>query len=273
MEKRAIKKASRSNIFYIVVLLLVVFVLTITSLGIKFIKLLSDSSFNTPSFNVLILDKDARVVHIDRSNHEIAIFKIKDARSEVEKLSNLGAALTFHVPIDARITYKNHEKEISDDQFFSFKNSLGSLFNTRGAHYTNMNSSDVLKIYIAARSIDTDNTRKINRDKSYLKDPNKNIDDELSDAFRDESIVNEKISLEIVNGTGVAGFGSRMSQVLENAGYNVISVKNGDHVSSQITNRTNSLGYTQKYLHRFLGLPIRSDSSTPVADISIIFGK
>lgn len=272
MEKKILKKASRSNIFYIVILIFVVVILTVVSLGIKFIKLLSESTFNTPSFSVLVLDQDARVIHVDRKNHEISVFKINGSREEVEKLSNLGASLTFRVPIDARITYDS-DKHISEPQFFSFKHVLGSLFNTLGADYKGLNSSDVLKMYFASRSVDSENMTTIERNKSYLKDPNKNIDKELSEAFRDESIVNEQISIEVVNATGVAGFGSRMSRLLENAGYNVIAVKNGENVSSQIIDRTTTPGNTQKYLQRFLNLPVKSDSSTPVADISIIFGE
>lgn len=272
MEKKILKKASRSNMFYIVVLILTICILTVISLGVKFVKLLSDSSFNTPSFNILILDQDARVVHIDRDSREISVFKITGSRDEIEKLSDLGIALTFRVPIDARITY-GRDKKISDDQLFSLKHSFGALFNAVGAEYKGMNSSDVLKMYKASRSIDRENITKIDRGKSYLKDPNKNIDGELSEAFRDEAIVNERVSVEIINATGVAGFGSRMSRLLENAGYNVINVKNGENISSQIIDRTQTPGLTQAYLSRFLNLPIKSDTSTPVADVSIVFGE
>ncbi len=272
MDKKVLKKASRSNMFYIVILVVTIIVLTTISLGVKFVKLLSDSSFKTPSFNVLILDQDARVVHVDRDSREISVFKINGSRDEIEKLSDLGVALTFRIPIDARITYDKNKK-ISDEEFFSLKHAIASLFNAVGADYKNMNSSDVLKMYKASRSVDSENITKIDRDKSYLKDPNKNIDGELSEAFRDEGIVNEQLSVEVINATGVVGFGSRMSRLLENAGYNVISIKNGESISSQIIDRTETSGLTQVYLSRFLDLPIKSDQSTPVADISIVFGK
>lgn len=272
MEHKALKKSSRSNMFYIVILIFTILILTIISLGIKFVKLLSDSVFTTPSFNVLVLDQNARVIHVDKKNHEIAIFQIDNAGQEISRLTNLGAALTFRVPIDARITYDSDSK-VDNKRFFSLKHIANSLFGSSGAQYKKMNASDVMKMYLVARSIERGQMKIVRREEKYLKQPNKDIDEELTDAFRDETIVNEQVSVEVVNATGIPGFGSRMSQILENAGYNVIAVRNGEKVDSQIIDRTTNPGFTQAYLSRFLGIPLTSDSDTPVADVSVVFGE
>ena len=272
MEKKIIKKTNRSSLSFVVLFVTLLIMLIILSLGFKFVRLLNASSFTTPSFNILVIDRDASVVHIDRVNGEISIFTIKDAGEDISKLTSLGSSLTFGLPIDGRLTY-NKNLRSSPSQLFSFKNVLASLFNSVDVKYSGANSADILKIYMASRGIEKEKRRNIEREKEFLGQPQKDNEEDLLEYFRDETILNEKISIEVINSTDISGFGSRVSSMLENAGYNVILVRNGTENDSGIIDRRPNSSFTVMYLKRFLKFPVKNDKSTPIADVSIIFGK
>lgn len=266
------KDSSTQSVGYLKYFILIVIILSIVSLAIKFIVLMVNSSFTTHSANILVLTSDAHLVHIDKSSQELSIFTVKNGRDVFMKDGKLDAGLKLMLPVDAIVVYKPDSFENFPSDFFTTKTVARSLFGAISADYQDFNAADILKIYLAHRGVHEDSKIHVTRGKEYLTDFRLRLPEIYDTNFRDETIFNEKKSIEVVNATDVAGFGTKVARLLENAGYNIIAIRNGTNTESVIINRDPLESNTTLYLKRFFEFKSSRDKNEPVADISVILG-
>lgn len=118
----------------------------------------------------------------------------------------------------------------------------------------------------------------------YLKPKSGNFDAikrMIQNIFEDTSVQDEKAKIEIQNGSGVAGTGTKLSETLEDLGFNVVNVKNAasNMAKTQIIDYSKSTKpKTIEYLKKGLKVTAETKSSTNQSsgssvDITIIIGE
>lgn len=84
----------------------------------------------------------------------------------------------------------------------------------------------------------------------------------------------EKISIAIVNGTGVAGLGNRIARLITNIGGNVVSVSTSDNLISDseiLYSKENN--YTARRIAQILSFKINNKDNMDISDVTIFIGK
>lgn len=253
-------------ITYLKVFLFIVFVLITISLGLRLFKLVSTRKFNSYSFNILLVTKDAaKIVHIDSDAK--AISQVRIDREEGKNLENLRTKteISYELPLDAVVERKN-EKEISN--FLSFQSIFEMLLNPSSAKFSGLNSLDVFKAYLVSKSVNDAKKTSTN-----LLGKNK-IDARsfLKDIVGEETLLNEKTSVEVVNATDVSGLGTSVAQMLETAGFDVVSITSGkSQKNTKLVKRVES-SEAVKRLERVFGIQAQKQENTAIADITLIIG-
>lgn len=100
------------------------------------------------------------------------------------------------------------------------------------------------------------------------------VDKTATALLSDYTITNEKLSIHIINKTGVSGLGNRLARYITNSGGNVISVSSSDDLTdSSSISCTKKDSYTCKRLSSVLQFDIQEGEQHGIADIEIIIGK
>lgn len=257
---------SKSQSFkMLAVFLIVVLIGVIISITYKSVSLFSKSIFSNKTISVILLDKDARIVNLDKNKISVDIIYLPDAGKNYKKESSMTTSVKLGVPIEGKIIAKNpgeFEKFNTDLVSFSqvAKGFLGGEY-----EYKNMNAADLLKIYLFLKKVPSEDIDLVKVKAGEVS----SLDTE--DMFIDSDIFNQKVSLEVVNAAGITGFGGKVSGFLKKLGYNVVSIKNGDEQKLEI--RANDLESSSvKRLEQLFGVEARKNSSTAIADITLILG-
>jgi len=96
----------------------------------------------------------------------------------------------------------------------------------------------------------------------------------VSSFFTDQEILSEQKRIEIINGTDVSGVGSRLANVVNNMGGDVILVLNSDKEEDRSkVIYFDDKSYTVKKIASFLGFPTEKGENKSIADVIIIIGK
>ena len=98
------------------------------------------------------------------------------------------------------------------------------------------------------------------------------MDSKKAEEFRDSEIFNEKVTLEIVNSTGVDGLGSKVGFLLSNLGVNVISIRNGEANNTKISVKGKG-SQTLGRIEKLFKVKAQADETNSIADITINIGK
>jgi hypothetical protein len=110
-------------------------------------------------------------------------------------------------------------------------------------------------------------------DGSVLSQENK-ADNFFHEFFTDETIVNENKSIQVINGTGVSGFGSKFSRMLTNSGATVISVTTArKEVSKTTITYFGESSYTVEKIEKILKEKAKLLQKKGISDIIITLGK
>lgn len=92
--------------------------------------------------------------------------------------------------------------------------------------------------------------------------------------FLDESIVSENTTIQIINGSAVAGEGKKLEDALNNLGFNVISVTTSrEEEKFSKVQYTGIESYTARKLKNILGFNLEKTDKAGIADIIVIIGK
>lgn len=91
--------------------------------------------------------------------------------------------------------------------------------------------------------------------------------------FGDEAVQEEKVSVQIVNGTGVSGLGTKVARIINNMGGNVVVVSTADAIIPTGEIAYSETTYTLERLTKLLGYKTIKMEKPGVSDIVIRLGK
>ncbi len=248
----------------------VVVLLLVISTIFKIIILISESKYDGKhTFNLA-------VTPIDKSK-KVYLFSFAPDK---ESLSYLQVALdkpssflsrTFAVPIDGKIQFKHADI----GERYMLHTTISSQLQYLIFHFpdlsTNLNIVDLIKMYFYSKAIPTSNIT-IREVEFPLSEPA--IDKLSSSFFSDSTILSEKLTIQVINGTGVSGLGNKLARFITNMGGNVIAV--GTQEKEAKISEVSCFGeksYTCNRIHRVLHFPLTQQDTQGIADVIIIIGK
>ncbi len=220
-------------------------------------------------------DKVALVSFSPRENRVVMLF-ISGKKEEINSPGKLSWFLG--VPIDGFIVYPFSLQGQSSDQKTS--QFLTNIFKNVVLYYslakTNLTVLDAARIWLFVRNVPAHNIS--NATYQQFLNPQKMQDETLdtfvSSLFADNVVTNEKVSIHIINASGVSGFGNQFARIISNSGGNVVAVTTGDSIlpTSEIA-FANKETYTLKKLEKILQCKAIPVEKQTISDIVVILGK
>lgn len=266
------KKSSQPNSLKIVLVFFVAVIFLIgISLFVRFIVLVKESKFDGEHhFNLLIAQHDARknasvILSFSPDSRELSIVTIQ------KKNDPLDVQRFLEVPIDGMISFP-HAFPVSS--ILSQKDVSLLLYKTVLSYQsvdTTITFLDLIRFSVLAQSLPKNavTSEAIGGDMDQL-----SIYAIASSRFVDKTLSLEKLSVQIVNGSGISGLGNRLARFIANIGGNVVSVTTADNLVKESTiasDQKNS--YTFIRLHAILGFRKEELEKRAISDIIIIIGS
>ena len=242
---------------YIKIFIIVVACAAILSIAYKAFILIIKSSFKHETYNLLLLDQNAYLVHIDGANKSLITSKLKDSPKTLINKSRIEQSATVGVLVDASIIGASSGFKITASSLMDTGTAADFIFSRGKFHFNNINEFDILKIFLLSKLIPADNQHE---EKGIFAD------------LADRKILNEKRSVDIINATGIDGFGSQMAIALRAVGYNVVELETGKAQKSKIRAADDSSDSVQR-LKDALRIPFEKTREQTIADITLILGE
>lgn len=262
MKKQSASEDNRSlKTFFLYAL--VVFVVIVVALLIKLFYLVQQSKFDDKHHFTIALvrnEKVEKILGIDPSTNSVSLLDIKG-----EKISRSQLGETLAVAPNATI-------QITDD--FPQENDFTKIMTDIAWRYSFVKSDitiyDISKLIFASKSVPL-----ANKTTEQLQLPNKEIltDKVISDLFTDETLLSERVSIQIINASEVPGMGKRLERVLSNMGANVVAVSTAG--TSEKTSKIQYFGeetYTLQRIKDLLHFSSSSLEKQTIAKIVITIG-
>jgi hypothetical protein len=256
-------KQNQIKSYNLIVVFVSLFLLLITiSIIFKIINLFEKSTFdgeNHFTISVEGKDKNASLISFAPKSNAIYILNIIDGKNK-----NLSSAL--EIPIDSEI---NTDTKINDK---NIKAKLFSFLIPFTIKESQLTFIDLFRLWLFTNSVPSNSIyqQEISTDDQSVKLK----DSTVYSYFTDQGIAEEKVSIEVVNGTDVFGLGNKLASFLSNTGANVVMVSTAD--KEEKVSRIDYFGkesYTLRKLSRLLGFKINLVKKRSLADITIIIGE
>src|SRR3989344_24694 len=162
----------------------------------------------------------------------VDVFDVKTGEHNVISLEPLSSSASIlqiakgvrGLAIDGHINTKADSK-----QFFAGKEVTGlniaSVFLDSFIHsksvVSDLTTIDLLRLIVSSYSLSTSNIKAVSL---VLPIADYETDKLLSSFFLDKTISQENVSIQIINGTEIPGFGNRLARVIVNSGGTVVSI-------------------------------------------------
>ncbi len=249
MRSKKVKKSE--NLGLGIIFMLVIALIFLLSVVFKALDLYQKSEFNNDAnFNLLLKsDSGAKYLSFSPKNQTINIVDIKGGQSDVRNLE---------IPTDATL---NTNQEVTKTNIDS---SVSSFVFKKG-----LNPFDSIKLLLFTKSVPSDS---VHESLVNTRDNLEN-DKKLVRIFSDPQIVSEKLTIQILNSSGVNGAGAKAAKLITNIGGNVILVTTTETETpgSSVTATRQSLTFKKiKNLLRGWG---KVDPGMNLSDIKIIIGR
>lgn len=262
------KKASTSNPFlYLGYFLLIVGLCIAIAFSLRMVFLYKKSTFSTTSYSVLINNKkNPFIVSFNKELQKISFIELEN----FEQGNKIKESLYYGVPLDGEI---EAAVDVAPPNFSSYGSLFTFLINQFNARFSGLTILDISNVILSSQSVPRTG---ITIDKMSVSKDSKTeglTQEELYDIFKDSNIIDEALSVEVINATEVKGLAGTVSQVLKNTGCNVISVSSGDvQKSSKISVLKKTK--TAERLSHILGIQLSTvESLRSSADIQIVIGE
>lgn len=249
---------------YLKYFLIIFLTLAILSVLIKVIKVYQSRSFRGDAFNLLILNKDSTLIHLETNPKSLTFLTLKNFGSELKNKSRVNMSIRLKIPIDGIIILDNSDEKIE-------KSSLGlnSFVKFYSKKSININEMDLLKLLwkingVKSSEVSIKEIENIDKAQVYSM---------LPEVFNETAIVNDKTSIEVINGTGQDGVGGRISDALRNEGFHIVSVGTFEQKESKIILRGSENNIVFKRLVDFFPFKIERKEENSISDITLILGK
>ena len=260
--------SANPSFLYLKIFIGIFILLSLITLLIRSINLIEHKTFNSNGYNVLLLgENDAEVLSFtkDRGVRKMVRLHVTGGGKALAKKSLLSSSMLLGVPLDGAIS-----SDAGLDEVFSFKNSFSALFKSSHIKKNRVGDLDFLLVYAAISRTSKDEIFEKKVDVTDLLE--ERIDPkEFSDLFKREEIINAKISVSIINASGVSGVAKKVAAMLANEGYYIISIDSADIQDPlEITVSDKYPIFNRSYL--FDAVP-QISQQTNLEDIKIVIGK
>lgn len=251
-KKGGVKSISLAFYFGLLILLII-----IISLTFKTLDLIRNSKFDSNNrFTVAVLnDKKVDLISVSPSTGlQIGV--------SIENIKSLESLERYSFPVDV---FVKSDSDFSSESKHIF---LKMLFNKRSLGYA-LNILDLVKLSVYSLGVDNDNF-------SYQKF---NLEDEeelaeiSSKEFIDETISNDKVSIQVINAAEIGGLGNNVARTITNLGGNVVLVNSSKEEQSESIIYYKEESYTVKKLSEILNVRAEKKDTSSISDIVIILGK
>lgn len=268
MQKEKIRTLSYLKIFILICLVVVI-------LGMLFHLFVSyqNRAFTGNSFNILIMsDKYVGVVGIDDNEKRLSAVAVTDNLSEVKKENIMLQSVNFGIPIDSYIVFpKGNVPNNPDKNFFSFEN-IRDINTNMKIKTKNISFFDWIKLFFIVKEINSENITI----KTYkkLSDLQAIFPNEKTEFFRDSLLNNEKMSMQIINGTRINGLGGRIGEMYSRFGFNVVSITADDNIEdSKIYYSDEKYLPEAETIQESFYFPIEQSDIYKVSAITLVIGE
>jgi hypothetical protein len=256
------KSKQIESLSLVVVFTTLFLILIVISVIFKIINLIKKSTFDMENhFTVSVIsnNKNVSLVSLAPKSDAIYILNIKDGTGK-----NLPSIL--EVPIDSEIYA---DKKVGEK---NLKNTFLSFLIPFSIKKTNLTFIDIFRLWLFTNSVPSNSIYErevLASDKMIkLRDP------VVYSYFVDQAIAEEKISIEIVNGTDVFGLGNKLASFLTNIGANIVMVSTSDHEEAQSKiSYLDNKSYTLKKISSILKFKTELVKNRGLGDITITIGK
>lgn len=231
------------------------------SLSFKVIILVKDSQFDgSKRFTLSITNgKAIEVTSLSPSLKNITIFKL-DNNIESAKAGRL-----LEIPIDGFIESNSLELDQQLNSLF-----VKTIFGYNRLK-TNLTIIDLLRIAMFVRTVPQSSidVKTVGDVDSALE-----LDEIVGRSVSDYFIEKDDQTIQIINGTEVAGLGNRLARLITNMGGDVIIVATDNSTKKKsLISYTDKKTYTVERLQKVLGYEAIRDASNAISDITIIIGE
>mgnify|MGYP001610674747 FL=1 len=231
------------------------------SLVFKIVLIVRAGQFDdSKRFNLAISDnKTIEVMSLSGNAKTIAVFKLE------QNIGNKEVGQFLEIPIDGFMLSSSLDLNQKPDKLF-----LESIFNTRTLQ-TNLTIIDLIKLLIFSKSIPPTSVDIKNISTKLTASESDKIVGRL---VSDELIEKDNQTIQVINGTGIIGLGSRLARLLTNMGGDVIIVATSDdtHKKSLIS-YIDQKTYTVERLEKVLEYPVIKSGNDAISDITIVIGE
>ncbi len=181
------------------------------------------------------------------------------------------------VPVDGFVTFSSlirEDKSRVSNQYILSLLKQGVL--QQGISQTNLTLFDFLRLWFFTKSIPnyevTYATYRIASPTEALSDLV--LDKLVSSLFVDDALSSEKVSINIVNASGVTGLGNRIARILTNSGGNVIAVSTANDIIPKSEVRfIEKDSYTLERIVKLLSCKVSPVENNAISDIVVTIGK
>lgn len=240
---------------------LVVFLLILTSFSLRLFFLFCDSSFDGQHRYTLEIRHSAKssdILTFEPLSSSLSIFSIESVNDTPSVID------TYGVPVDGSIqdTKGSVDKQNLLNKLYAY---MFRITSGKG-----VNSLDIARLILFTHGIEK---RDIKEEK--ITSPAELLDGSIrSEAFYDKAIVDEDMTIAIINAAGYPGLGSRIERILTSAGANVISVTTAtDLEKTSVIEYTGEKSYTLSRVLRLVPLPEKFVDEDGISDILIVLGE
>ena len=263
-------KEPNASFFYLKIFFLAVFAVIVFSVLYRLGSVVINSSFKNNAFSILYISKESKIISVDKKRGTVSYLSVGNVKNLVKGRSPFAASVVLGVPINGIMYDTDHNLNPDFKEFTSLKNELRLLFSF-GTVFKNMNEYDVYKVMSIARMAGKDNKRVL---KVNLRNE-KSVKENITDNFKDSSILDSRLTVEIVNGTNINGLANSVAAVLTHLGYNVVflhTVKGFYNDSSYVSFEIDKNSYVSSLID-FTAFSEKKKTLSSSADVTIYLGS
>jgi hypothetical protein len=242
---------------YIYIVLIIVFF----SLSVKSYLIFQENKYTGDNMVVSVSknDKLVKIFGIDESRKSVSVLRVGDRSFTPETLGRELGILADGVVVAS-----------SDLSSESPRAILAKAMLSPGTVETDLTVFDLLRLLtmkVTDSSMEGDYEVGVGTDEGE-------IDKLATDLFSDSRMVEEGLSIQVVNSTSTPGLGQRLERVIENKGGTIISVINQQKTQkTSIINYYVDKSYTVERLEKLLHIPSVKSEAKAIADVVIIIGE
>ncbi|MGE5041383.1 MAG: LytR C-terminal domain-containing protein [Candidatus Levyibacteriota bacterium] len=263
--KAAEAEVSNSPLVYLGYFVVVVTICVLIALVARFIFIYQKSTFTSDGYAILIESQKPFIASYGSMSKRLTFLELKN----FQEGDRIKESLDLGLPLDGAI---KTPVDVSSENFSSYSLMVNMFFRQWSTRFENTTILDLFKLISSSMSV---NKKDVEAKTVILsKDGAEGLtQDEIYDSFKDTDVINEGLSIEVINATDVEGLAGRAAAVIKNTGGNVISVTSEDpQKASQLIAANNSK--TLVRISHLLGItPTINKTFSSQADVRVILGE